>query len=101
MLEPESAVISCSSWREIVTAYNQIIKELEPEVRQQLGSVMENYLLAFDLEGVYERLNGRTVAQVLAEYREAAAPPLICSGELDGLRYTLYDARPSEDKTAK
>ena len=63
---------------------------------RQLRRVRNEYLIAYDWEGVFERFNGRTVAQVLAEYREPTHPPIVASGELDGVRYTLY--APPEEK---
>jgi hypothetical protein len=47
-------------------------------------------------EGVCERFNGRTGAQILAEYCEPTHPPVVAGGELGGLRYTL-DAAPEEE----
>jgi hypothetical protein len=44
---------------------------------------------AFDL--LYERLNGRTVGTILAEFDQTAVPP-IAEGELEGVKYRLYDA---------
>jgi len=41
------------------------------------------------------RVNNRTVSQIFAEYQAVDAKPL-ASGEVDGVRYELYDA-PSPD----
>src|SRR5262249_2347834 len=67
MVPPESILLSGSSAQEILGAYNKAIAQLAPDVRQQLAAVMKKYVTTLGLDGVCERLNGRTVAQVLAE----------------------------------
>src|SRR6516165_3262096 len=90
MLDPESALISCANAQEIADACSNIVAQLAPDVARQLRGVRNEYLIAYGWEGVFERFNGRTVAQVIAEYQEPAHPPIIASGELGGMRYTLY-----------
>jgi hypothetical protein len=72
-----------------------VVAGLSPDVARQLKGVRNEYLIAYGWEGVFERFNGRTVAQVLVEYREPTHPPIVASGEIDGIRYTLY-AAPEE-----
>jgi hypothetical protein len=67
MVPPESIVLVGSNAQEILGAYNEAIKQLAPEVREQLASVMKKYFLDFGLDGLSERMNGRTVAQIIAE----------------------------------
>jgi hypothetical protein len=90
MLDPESAVISCANAQEIQATCSKILDQLARNVARQLRGVRNEYLIAYGWEGVFERFNGRTVAQVIAEYQEPAHPPIIASGELGGMRYTLY-----------
>lgn len=67
MLAPESILLSGSNTQEILGAYNKAIGQLAPDVREQFAAVMKKYVSDFGLDGVAERLNGRTVAQVIAE----------------------------------
>ncbi len=67
MLPPESILLTGSNAQEILSAYNQVIGQLAPDVRQQLAAVVKKYLGTFGLDGAWERLNGRTVAQIIAE----------------------------------
>ncbi len=67
MLPPESIMLSGSNGQEILRAYNSAIGQLEPDVAQQLAAVMKKHLGEFGFDGIAERLNGRTVAQVIAE----------------------------------
>ena len=95
MLDPESALISCASSQEMQDVCSNMVAQLSPEVARKLKGVRNEYLIAYGWEGVFERFNGRTVAQIIAEYKEPDHPPIVTSGELDGLRYTLY-APPDE-----
>jgi hypothetical protein len=93
MLDPATTLLSGSDWKQIVGAYNRIVNELPPDAKTALMAVFKAYYLAYDAQGLYERLNGRTVAQILAEYQEQPSPPvLVKSGERDGVRYTLEEA---------
>ncbi len=96
MLDPETAVISCANEQEIQDTLSNMVAQLSRDVARQLKGVRNEYLIAYGWEGVFERLNGRTVAQVLAEYQEPSHPAIVASGELGGLRYTLY--APPEEK---
>jgi hypothetical protein len=67
VLPPDSILLSGSNAQEILAAYNKAIGELAPDVREQFAAVMKKHLGDFGLDGVAERLNGRTVAQIIAE----------------------------------
>jgi hypothetical protein len=96
MLDPTTAVISCASAQEVQDAVSKVVDHLPRDVARQLRGVRNEYLIAYGWEGVFERLNGRTVAQILAEFQEPANPPIVASGEIGGMRFTLY--APSDEK---
>jgi hypothetical protein len=95
MLDPKAALISCANSQEIAVACSNLLAQLPPDVARQMRGVRNEYLIAYGWEGVFERFNGRTVAQVLAEYREPTHPPIVARGEFGGVRYTLH-AAPEE-----
>jgi hypothetical protein len=101
MLPPESALISCPNAEEMAATCGNILAQLSPDVARQLRAVRNEYLIASGWEGVFERFNGRTVAQVLAEYQELPKPPIVASGEIGGMRYTLYEAPEEEEGRAE
>jgi hypothetical protein len=101
MLEPESALISCPNAQEMAATCSNILAQLSPDVARQLRGVRNEYLIAYGWEGVFERFNGRTVAQVIAEYEEPTHPPIVASGELGGVRYTLYEAPEGKGERAE
>ena len=68
-------------------------RAVAPEVGRQLRDILVNYLAAYGVEGAYERMRGRSVAQVVAEYRPAPTD-LIASGEDGGVQYSLNERPP-------
>jgi hypothetical protein len=100
MLDPESALISCPGPAEIAATCSSILAQLPPDVARRLRAVRNSYLIAYDWEGVFERLNGKTVARVLAEYREPDHEPVVASGEIEGVRYVLHGAPPPHGRTS-
>jgi hypothetical protein len=68
---------------------------LPPEISNRLREIRRNYFAWHGFEGAQRRLNNRTVAQILAEYEPLDVKP-VASGEVDGVRYELYDPAPPE-----
>jgi len=101
MRDPSSIMISCSTLSEFVGTRNAVNMELPPEMRKPFAKIFTNYIARFGIEGAFERMNHRTVAQIFAEF-EPGEPKVVASGELDGLRYTLYEApNPPPDDDSK
>ena len=77
-------------------AINEVRQQLSPEFRKRLAKVERDFisfkLSGFDVEGLYLRMNNRSVAQILAEDDLEPEPTPIASGQIDGVRYKLYDS---------
>jgi len=50
--------------------YSRIAAALPVDLKRKLAAVLKSYFAAYGLERVCERLNGRTVAQVLDEFTQ-------------------------------
>lgn len=87
-------IISCGKPEELFSAAGEVMKHCPQEVRSKFLRIWGHYLHYFGLNGVFERLNNRSVEAIVADFENAAKPPVIASGEMDGIRYTLYDAPP-------
>jgi hypothetical protein len=98
MADLNTVIVSCSRWEEIVSAKNAVIPKLPPDVRKRLNKVFSTYLARHGLGGVFERLNNRSVATILAEYDPAADPTPIASGETEGLRWKLFEAPDASNR---
>lgn len=91
-----SVVISCASSQGIVAETNRVKRLHALDVRKRFNKVFTAYLRAYGIEGVFQRMNGRSVTAILDDFREFEEPEPIESGELDGIRYALYD--PPNDR---
>ncbi len=84
-------VISCTSVRDIVSERNRVIRLLSPVDQQRLSRIFTAYLNSYGIEGVFQRMNGRSVSTIFNEFSESDEPQPIESGELNGIRYSLYE----------
>jgi hypothetical protein len=96
-------VFSCSRPQELFVAVDRIKDSLPDGWNQQFVEIAVDYSTKFGLERAYERMNNRTVAAIFAEYDDYqfANAKEIASGEVDGMRYHLYEApkpRPENDE---
>jgi hypothetical protein len=94
----EAIRLSGSNLEEFGKSLNAASKSLPPPMRKRFLSVFSAYFGSYGLEGAYQRMNERTIGQILSEFQEPEAK-IVASGELDGMKYTLYDT-PHRDDSA-
>jgi hypothetical protein len=92
--ESEQLAVTCSKPDEIVGAINKVVRTLTPELRKPFREILMNYVSCYTNQEIFDRMNNRTVAQIIAEYRPGIAKE-IASGEVDGVRYHLYGPLPA------
>src|SRR5262245_40749985 len=97
MTDPESVVFALPDEGYWLPTYNSLIVTLPYSLRKRVSEVVLSYLVAYSDEETRKRLSGRTVAQVLADYQPPPGRAVVESGEVDGVRYTLY-APPSDQE---
>ena len=68
MLDPHTTVLQSPGPDVFVRVVNAVVPLLAPDVRQQFNLIKLYYLTEYGVAGLYERMNGRTLAQVVAEY---------------------------------
>ena len=91
MSDLDKAVIFGADFAEFCRAMTKVIQEAPPDVRAQLREIRRNSFAAFGFDGAFERLNGKTVSQILAGYEPGKAQ-MMAAFELDGIRVRLFDA---------
>ncbi len=91
MIDPTQHVIACAGPEAVVGAMNALMPQLAPEIQKRLNEIKLSYLMRYNLIGLYERVNNKTIETVLAEYLSEPETNVIASGEKDGLRYELLD----------
>jgi hypothetical protein len=92
MVDPAAILISCRTAAEIERTMVAVKPRLPPELRDEFDLVRMSYRQRYGADGLYERVNNRTVAAILAEFDPADRLKLLDSGEVEGVRYKLYDA---------
>ena len=90
--------IYCSQPEEIVAAKNAVVRTLPPDLRKALNKVFLTYLRLYDVEGVFERFNDRTVGMILAEFDGETGPAPIEEGEIDGMKFKLFAPRTQSEE---
>jgi hypothetical protein len=100
MHDLESMGFSSAGVDDFLAAFSSIVGVLPPETQKRLRRIRNRYIIAYGPEGAFERMNNRSLAQVIAEYQEPGMRP-VTSGELDGVRYELYDSPGREDQRAE
>src|SRR5262245_34155404 len=93
MSDSNQVLVSGSTFDEFSGSLTNAIQSLPPQVSKHLRTIRRNYFAWYGFEGSYQRMNGRTVGQILAEYQPLATEP-IASGVIDGVEYRLDEAMP-------
>jgi hypothetical protein len=84
-----------SNVEEFGKSLNAAFRALPLPTREHLQRVLLTYAGRYGIKHAYERMNDRTVSQILAEFHEPEMKT-VASGELDGLKYKLYDPQLPE-----
>jgi hypothetical protein len=91
MTDPEEILVSGSNFDEFSRSLTSAIKALPAELSKKLRSIRSDYFGWHGFDGAYLRLNNKTVRQIFESYQPESVAPL-ASGEVDGVRYTLFEA---------
>lgn len=98
MADPKTLVISCASPERIIGAMDAVMPQLAPDVRKRFNKIKLRYWQLYGVEGLYERVNDRPVSRILAEYDSSDEPRPAASGQVDDVRYELFDAPDTSKK---
>ncbi len=94
-----SIVVACSRWEELTAAVNAVNRKLPLDCRRRLNNIFFNYLVLYGNEGVYERLNGRTVAEIFRQFDdsdEIMPLPSAGRGTWDNVRTIASEGIPGD-----
>ena len=89
-------VIRCANPNEIVAVLNVLMPNIPKAVRRQVNHFMLHYLAAEGEEGLFQRVNGRTVTELIEAAGKLQAANIVAEGERDGMKFTLYDPPNAE-----
>jgi hypothetical protein len=100
MSDIDSLVISSASLGDFSSSFSKVFQALPAEMGKRLKDVLGYYVARYGIEGAYNRISNRSVSQIFAEYQPEDLKP-IASGEVDGVRYALYEAPCDESVERK
>lgn len=89
--------ISCSDPNRIVGELDRLMPQLSRDVCRTLNSIKIQLLAHVGKEGLHQRVNNRTVEEVIAEFGSTNSLTIIEEGELDGTKYKLYGPAIEQD----
>jgi hypothetical protein len=97
MVDLERIFFSCPSFDQFPKTLGEVGAALDEQTSRKLIEIVKRYIARYGFMGVYDRLNGRSVSQIFAEYQPGDLNP-IASGDTDGLHYELHEASPPESE---
>ena len=89
MADPQSVRVSGSNFDEFSKSLTAAIQAVPPDLSLQLREIRKRCFGRYGFDGMYEKMNGRTVQQILEEYQSIPVVP-IAAGKVDGVEYVLY-----------
>jgi len=98
MEEAINNVLSGSRFGEFVSACNAVLPFLSIDLQDRFHKVLNAYLVQFGTNGAFKRLNNRTMASIIAESDSISPLTPELTGEVDGVRYSLFDALTNPEK---
>ena len=96
MNDPGTILIQCDHPDQIVTTVNAVMPQLPKDLRRSFNQVKLLTLSRDNISGLFRLCNGRTVAQIMESAKDLIAIQPIASGEVDGLRYEVFEKPSSE-----
>jgi len=100
MADPDTLAISSRSSKEIMRAINVAFPQLPGDVARRLNFISLRYWQLYGFDGVYNRVNNRTVTTIPTEFDAPGDDPKpIATGQSGDVRYELFDAPPSNKKS--
>ena len=93
-------VINADSPDQFVTAFLRVMPMVPKDTRRRLKQIMMTITMQHGDTVLFSRFNGRSVAQILEGSKDIAEAQPIATGEVDGLRYQVFE-RPSSDDDEK
>ena len=89
-----------ADFNEFCQSITRAIQSLPPAQRKQFDTICDNCFSAFGFDGTRDRLNNKTVGQILEEFGNFPFPiRTIAEGEVDGVKYRLTE--PISDPKGK
>ncbi|EMI17912.1 hypothetical protein RMSM_05164 [Rhodopirellula maiorica SM1] len=88
---PNTLTVDCNDPSSIVGVVNSLMPLHDVDTRNRFNGIKLGVLQSEGVTGVYNRFNGRTVADILATESPHSLGKPIDTGEQDDVKFSLYD----------
>lgn len=100
MSDLSEIVFSCDSWEEMYRTFERIKEPLSVDARKRINDAVGEFAVQWGHEKAWQRMNGRNIQSILDEYDAMPKRKPVASGELNGLKFRLYDPPESSPDDA-
>ncbi|HEU5118968.1 MAG TPA: hypothetical protein VFT74_20425 [Isosphaeraceae bacterium] len=97
MDDPEKIILSCESPQHLLGATNAISSRLPYDLGRRFSSAFMSNVSRLGIQGAFDRMNNRSVLEILADFTGHDDRKPLVSGETDGVRYQLFDPPDKPD----
>ena len=93
--QPEELIVSADSPEKMFLAFQAALPKVPKEIRRRLIRVMMSVSMSQGEAALHRRFNGRSVREILDLSADVLQSQPIASGEVDGMRFELFE-KPGE-----
>ncbi len=90
MSDWENIAVKADNGEHALRVMNALMPQLPAGVREKLIHIELKYHRLHGFEGLYDRVNNKTIAQILSEFDWDNDPKPIESGQIGDVQYKLY-----------
>ena len=95
--DPEKIILACESPQHLLKATNTVTSQLPHDLGRRFSSAFMSNLSQHGIQGAFDRMNNRSVSEILADFTGQDDRKPLVSGETDGVRYQLFDPPDKPD----
>jgi hypothetical protein len=97
MNDEKVLVIVADCPESFVSAFLKVMPLVSKDIRRKLKYVMMSVSMSQGDGRLFERFNGRSVAEILEESKEILDSQPIASGDVEGMRFELFERPGTPD----
>ena len=92
-------VLTCASASvdDFAKAKNQLLSQVPRDIRRQVNDIYIHYLHYHGPQGVFDRMNNRSIGTIIHEFSSLQPMKPVVSGERDGVRFQLFEAPENQE----
>ena len=88
-------IVSCSDPSTVIRTLDSFYPQLPRDIRRKITHLQAQYLATFDFEGLWKRVNGKSLAEILQSVKEEKSS-ILTEGEVNGVTFSVIDESPTK-----